>query len=168
MEKKENEVDSQILEGKRILVVDNEREVLNMLAEALAASQVVTVGNVDDARPLISKESFDLVILDTISANGCDLLQDCRANKLPAAMLTSREVEVTRVNEAMKRGAQSFFPKDEIHRLPETVVDLLERLEERKTHWAKLFRRFGTTFRELWRVVREEDNQRPKFPRAYW
>jgi len=158
----------QILEGKRILVVNNEREVLKMMTDALAASEVITAGNVDEARSLIAKEFFNLAILDTVSANGCDLLQDCQANKVPAAMLTPREVEVTRVNEAMKRGARSFFSKDELHRLPETVVDLLERLEGRKAHGTGFFRRLGATFRELWRVIREEDKQRPKFPRNYF
>ncbi|MGO9117829.1 MAG: response regulator [Desulfomonilaceae bacterium] len=158
----------QILEGKRILVVNNEREVLKMMKEALAASEVITAGDVDEARSLIAKEFFNLAILDTVTSNGCDLLQDCQANKVPAAMLTPRKVEVTRVSEAMKRGARSFFPKDEIHRLPETVVDLLERLEKRKTHGTGFFRRLGSAFRELWRFVCEEDKQRPKFPRNYY
>ena len=63
-------MDGQILEGKRILVVDNEREILNMVSQALAASEVVAVGNVDEARPLIARESFDLVILDTAAQMG--------------------------------------------------------------------------------------------------
>ncbi len=158
----------QILEGKRILVVNNEREVLKMMTEALAASEVITAGNVDEARSLIAKEFFNLAILDTVTANGCDLLQDCHAYKVPAAMLTPREVEVTRVSEAMKRGARSFFPKDELHRLQETVVDLLERLEERKTYRAGLFRRLWAAFRKIWLIVREEKDQPPKFPRNYY
>ncbi|MGO9117837.1 MAG: response regulator [Desulfomonilaceae bacterium] len=162
-------MDGQILEGKRILVVDHEREVLNIVAEALVASEVVIVGNAEEARPLIAKEFFNPAILDTVSASGCDLLQDCQANKLPAAMLTSREVEVRRVNEAMKWGAMSFFPKDELDRLPETIAELLERLEKGKTHWTKPFRRLGAAFRKTWLVVMEEIDQHPrKFPSKYY
>lgn len=167
-EKQENEMVGQILEGKRILVVDNEREVLGRVAEALAASVVVTVGNVDEARPLIATESFDLAILDTVGANGCALLKDCHANKLPAAMLTARQIEVTRLNLALKRGAMSFFPKDELQRLPETVAELLERVEKGKTYSAKLFRLLGSVFKELWRAMDEETERDSKLPRVYW
>jgi DNA-binding NtrC family response regulator len=161
-------MEGQILEGKRILVVENEREILNMVSEALAASEVVAVGNVEDARPLIARESFDLAILDTVHSNGCALLEDCHANKLPTAMLTPREVEVGRVNEAMKRGVMSFFPKDDLDRLPETVSDLLAHLGKGTS--TRLSRRIWAAFREIWPIVREEaDRDRSSnLPRVYW
>ncbi len=162
-------MDGQILEGKRILVVDNEREILNILSEALAASEVVVAGNLDEARFLIAEKIFDLAILDAVGVKGCDLLQDCQAHKLPAAMLTPREVEVRSINEAMKRGVMSFFPRDDLHRLPETVADLLEHLEKGRFS-TRFFRRIRAAFREIWRVVCEEaDRDRSsKLPRVYW
>jgi hypothetical protein len=168
--KRENEMNGQILEGKRILVVDHEREILNMVSQALAASEVVGVGNVDEARPLISGESFDLAILDTEGANGCDLLKDCHANKLPAAMLTPREVQVRSINEAMKRGAMSFFPRDEVDRLPETVAELFERVEKGKAYSTRLFRLLASAFREIWRVACEgaDRDRNSRLPRVYW
>lgn len=162
-------MEGQILEGKRILVVDNEREILNMVSQALAASEVVAVGNADEARPLIARESFDLVILDTARANGCALLDDCHANKLPAAMLTPREVEVRRLNEAMKRGAKSFFPRDDVQRLSKSVADLLEHLEK-ETYWTRLSRRIKAGFREIWRIVLQnaDSGRSSNLPRVYW
>ncbi len=156
-----------ILEGKRILVVDSEPEMRDSVAAVLSASEVVTVGKLDEARPLICREFFDLVILDTVSANGCGLLDVCQAKKVPAAMLTAREVEVRRLNTAMKLGAMSFFPRDELSRLPETVADLLERLEKRKTYLSKL-RRLGAAVWEALRVAWEETDQHPKFPWNYY
>ena len=47
---REDEMDGQILEGKRILVVDDEPDVLETVKEILASSQVVTVGSFDEAR----------------------------------------------------------------------------------------------------------------------
>jgi DNA-binding NtrC family response regulator len=165
---KEDEMDGQILEGRRIFILDNEREVVDMVVEAFASSQVVTAGSLDEARPLIAKGSFDLAILDTVAADGCALLKDCHANKLPAAMLTAREVEVKRLNMAMKLGAMSFFPKSDLHHLPETVAELLEGLDKGKTHGTKLFLRFGAAVREVLRVAWEEFDQHPKFPRNYY
>ena len=42
-------MDGQILEGKRILVVDDEPDVLETVKEILASSQVVAVGSFDEA-----------------------------------------------------------------------------------------------------------------------
>ncbi len=159
-----------LLERKRILVVDCEPETLDTVAEVLSASEVVTVGNADEARPLIAKDFFDLAILDTVGANGCDLLRDCHANKLLAALLTARIVEVRRLNMAMKLGAMSFFCKDELHRLPESVAELFERMEKGKPYSTKLFPRIRAAFRGLRRVVCEEaDRDRTsKLPRISW
>lgn len=161
-------MNGRILAGKRILIVDHEPQVRDMVAEALAALEVVAVKSVEDARPLIASESFDLVILDTVDANGCDLLQDCHANRLPTAMLTTSKIEVSRLNEALRRGVMSVFPRDELQRLPETVAELLERLEKGKTYSTKLFRFFGSLFRETWSALCDEGDRLSKFPRVYW
>ena len=84
-------------------------------------------------------------------------------------MLTPREVEVRRLNEAMKRGAMSFFPRDEVHRLPESVADLLKHLEK-GMYSTSLSRRIWASFREIWRIVCEEAerDRSSNLPRVYW
>jgi DNA-binding response OmpR family regulator len=81
-----NEMNGVLMGGKRILLVDHEPQIRDTVAEALAALEVAAVGNVEEDRPLITKESFDLVILDTVGADGRNLLKDCHANKLHAAL----------------------------------------------------------------------------------
>ena len=107
-------MDAQILEGKRILVVDDEPDVLDTVKEVLASSHVVAVGSFDEALALITAESFDLVILDIMGVNGFALLEACRAKKLPAAMLTAHAINVESLNLAVKLGAVSFLPKEEL------------------------------------------------------
>ncbi len=159
-------MDTLILEGKRILVVDDEPDVLDTVKEVLAAAQVVPVGSFNEASALIASESFDLVILDIMGVNGFALLEACRANKLPAAMLTAHAMNVQSLNVAVKLGAVSFLPKEELHRLPELVAEILEGLKQGETHWAKLFNRFGPFFKEklgiLW------DDEESKFPKNYY
>lgn len=159
-------MDGQILQGKRILVVDDESDVLDTVVEVLAASQVVTAESFDEARALIAAESFDLVILDIMGVNGFALLDACRANRLPAAMLTAHAVNVESLNLAVKLGAVSFLPKEEIHRLPELVAEILEGLEQGQTHWAKLFKRLRPFFEEKLGVMWENDKS--KFPPNYY
>ncbi len=156
----------QILEGKRILVVDDEPDVCEVVKEALASSQVVTAGSFDEALPRITSESFDLVILDIMGVNGFALLEACRANKLPAAMLTAHAVNVESLNLAVKLGAVSFLPKEELQRLPELIAEILEGLEQGQTHWAKLFKRLGPFFKEKLGILWEDEKS--KFPKTYY
>ena len=161
-------MDAQILEGKRILVVDDEPDILETVKEVLASSQVVTVGSFEEALAIINAESFDLVILDIMGVNGFALLEACRANKLPAAMLTAHAINVESLNVAIKLGAVSFLPKEELHRLPEIVAEILEDLAQGQTHWAKLFKRLGPFFKEKLGVLWEDDDENRKFPRTYY
>jgi DNA-binding NtrC family response regulator len=162
----EDEMAGQILEGKRILVVDDEPDVCETVKEALASSQVVTAGSFDEALARITSESFDLVILDIMGVNGFALLEACRANKLPAAMLTAHAVNVESLNLAVKLGAVSFLPKEALQRLPELIAEILEGLEQGQTHWAKLFKRLGPFFKEKLGILWEDEKS--KFPKTYY
>ena len=73
-----------------------------------------------------------------MGVNGFALLEKCRARSLPAAMLTAHAVNIESLNVAIKLGAVSFLPKEELYRLPELVAEILEELSQGKTHWAKL------------------------------
>jgi DNA-binding NtrC family response regulator len=156
----------ELLENKKILVVDDEPDVLETVVELLSSSEVITAGNFDDACKLIEAGSFDLVILDIMGVNGFGLLEFCVKNKLPAAMLTAHAVNAESLNEAVELGAVSFLPKEELHRLPELVAEILEGLEQGRTHWEKLFARLETFFKEKLGISWEEEKSR--FPHNYY
>ena len=158
----------EILNGKRILVVDDEPDILDTVSEVLNTSRVVCAGNFEEARELITKESFDLVILDIMGVNGFALLEACRANRLPAAMLTANAINVESLNVAVKLGAVSFLPKEELGRLSEIVAEILEDLAKGQTHWARLFKRLGHFFEERFGVIWEYDEVKDKFPRSFY
>lgn len=155
-----------ILEEKRILVVDDEPDVLETVTDLLESSQVVTAGSFEDARQKIAEESFDLVLLDIMGVNGFALLEACRAAKLPAAMLTAHALNIESLNLAVRLGAVSFLPKEELHRLPELVAEILDGLEQGKTHWKKLFQRLGHFFKERLGILWEDESS--KFPPNYY
>ena len=157
----------EILKGKRLLAVDDEPDVLDIIAEVLYYSEVVTAGSFESARALISQESFDLVILDIMGVNGFALLEACREHKLPAAMLTAHAINVESLNLAIKLGAVSFLPKEELHRLPGLVAEILEEIEQGRSHWEKLFQRLGPFFKEKLGVLWEDIDQ-SKFPPTYY
>lgn len=156
-----------ILEGKKILVVDDEPDVLQTAVEIFDPVPIVTARSFEEGSRLIEGVRFDLVILDIMGVNGFALLEKCRARSLPAAMLTAHAVNIESLNVAIKLGAVSFLPKEELYRLPDLVAEILEELSQGKTHWAKLFRRLGPFFKKklglLW-----EDVEREQKPPLYY
>jgi DNA-binding NtrC family response regulator len=155
-----------ILEGKKILVVDDEPDVLETVIDLFETTQIVTAGSFEDARKKIAQESFDLVILDIMGVNGFDLLKACRAEGMPAAMFIAHSLDIESLNSAVRLGAVSFLPKEELHRLPELVAEILDEMEQGRTHWEKLFQRLGLFFKEKLGISWEDDHS--KFPPNYY
>jgi DNA-binding response OmpR family regulator len=156
-----------VLKGKRILAVDDEPDVLDLIKEQLDDSEVVTAGDFARAKTLIETETFDLIILDIMGVNGFELLKVSKERKLPAAMLTARATTVENVNRSLKLGAVSFLPKEELANLRELVAEILEDLEQGKSHWEKLFQRLGPLFKEKFGII-WDDLDKPPHPPFYY
>lgn len=135
-------------ETKRILAVDDEPDIIEVIQEQLEDHRVVPATNFDTAHKLIITEQFDLAILDIMGVNGFALLDTCCVRKLPAAMLTAHALNIASINLAMKLGAVSFLPKDELVSINQYVAEIFECLAKGKTHWAKLFQKLEPVFRE--------------------
>ncbi|MBI4965983.1 MAG: response regulator [Desulfomonile tiedjei] len=159
-------INESVLKGKRILAVDDEPDVLEVIKEQLSGIEVMTADTFDRAQRLIDSQRFDLVILDIMGVNGFDLLKSCRDRKMPAAMLTARAVNVESVNRSLKLGAVSFLPKEELPTLRELVAEILEDLERGESHWKRLFDRLGPMFKEKFGII-WEDLEKPGPPIYY-
>lgn len=159
--------DLDILKGKTILAIDDEPDVLEVVKEQLDTSDVVTATDYEGAKKLIEGRQFDLVILDIMGVNGFELLELCTARGLPAAMMTARATDIRSINRSMKLGAVSFLPKEELGALDELTAEILQGLEEGKSHWHKLFKRLGPLFKERFGIV-WEDIEKPARPRIPW
>ncbi len=155
--------DQTFLDNKRLLAVDDEEDVLEIIKEALPSSIVITARDFDSALKLIKEEVFDLAILDIMGVNGFELLKACRERHLPAAMLTARAIDVESINRAIREGAVSFLPKEEMGRLPELVAEILSELEQGRPHWHKLFQRLGSYFKNKLGVT-WKDLEKPHYP----
>ena len=57
-----------ILKGKRILIVDDEPDVLDSLIELLDMCKIDTASSFEDGKRLLKNQSYDLAILDIM---GC-------------------------------------------------------------------------------------------------
>ncbi len=160
-------VTSDILVGKRILAVDDEPEILEVIGESLEQCDLVTAASFEEAEKEIANSEFDLVILDIMGVRGFDLLKKCAERNMPAAMLTAHAIDVESLNKSLRLGAVSFLPKDELVRLSELVTEILEGLEAGKSHWSKLFERLGPFFKDRLGVV-WEDLEKPPYPKHFY
>ena len=84
---------SSILNGKRILLVDDEPDILTIVEEeildACPDSKIDKAMNYEDASGFLKVENYDLVILDIMGVRGFDLLELAVARKFRVAMLTA-------------------------------------------------------------------------------
>jgi CheY-like chemotaxis protein len=139
-----------ILRGKRILAVDDEKDVLDLIQEQLVSCEVTTATDFVTAKESMEKKDFDLVILDIMGVSGFDLLDIARQKKLPAVMLTAHAMTPESLQSAIDKGAVSFLPKEELSRLTELIAEILGELALQRMHWPKLRERLGHKFGDLW------------------
>jgi len=129
------------LEGKTILAVDDEPDVLDTLADLLEMSQVVTKTNYDEAVVYLNNNIPDLAILDIMGVNGFELLKRCVAKKIDTVMLTAHAFSIESLKKSLDLGARAYLPKEKMA----DVVSFLEDVTtmEHKENWQRLFNRLG-------------------------
>jgi CheY-like chemotaxis protein len=125
------------LYGKRILLVDDEPDVLDTLEELLPMCKTVRAGNFAEAKDLLESEHFDLAILDIMGVDGYDLLEISNRNSITAVMLTAKALSPGHVKKSYKGGAAFYVPKEEMSRLEGYLEEILEDLEKGKSPWRR-------------------------------
>ncbi len=135
-----------ILKGKNILVVDDERDILETLEEVLDGCEVDTAVDFESARDLLKNNNYDAVILDIMGVRGFDLLDIAVAGKTPALMLTAHGMTVDNLVGSIKLGAKSYIPKDKISEIDIYLREVLLAKEEGKDKSGNWFARLETFF----------------------
>jgi DNA-binding NtrC family response regulator len=105
---------TEALNGKKILIVDDEPDVLETLCELLDMCVIDYARNFETAERLLKENSYDAAILDIMGVNGYDLLQMARVRDVPALMLTAHALSPDHLVKSMKGGAFAYIPKAEM------------------------------------------------------
>ena len=109
-----------ILNGKRILAVDDEPDVLHLLEEEiLEACPNCTFEKATDyetASRLIETGNYDAVILDIMGVRGFDLLKLAAARGYKVVMLTAQALSLESLDRSIELRANAFLPKDQARR----------------------------------------------------
>ena len=124
-----------LLDGKKILVVDDEPDVLESLEELLSMCEVVKAQNFEDARDLIEQQPFDLVILDIMGVSGYDLLQRATVKNMTTVMLTAHALTPENIVKSYREGAAYFLPKEEMVNITSFLEEVLDAKQKGKSTW---------------------------------
>ncbi|MFH1117266.1 MAG: response regulator [Pseudomonadota bacterium] len=151
---------SVLLKGKRILAVDDEWDVLDILQDELEESQVHVgrASTYEEAVEKMAATAYDLVILDIMGVRGLELLEYAAAGKIPVVMLTAHALSPEKLKESIELGARAFLPKDQLGRITPFLEDVLTL--SYGSAWKSLFVRlsgaFAKRFAPGWRRSEKE------------
>jgi len=132
-----------LLEGKRILIVDDEPDVLEVLEDLLSMCRITKAANFEAARDLLENQYFDLAILDIMGVNGYELLDICSQKKVIAVMLTAYAMTPEDIKKSYQEGAASFVPKEKMADIDVFLSDIFEARQKGKSLWWRWFDRLA-------------------------
>ena len=137
-----------ILKGKRVLIVDDEPDILSTLREILDECSLSTANDFAQAENLLAEQSFDAAILDIMGVNGYDLLKITTEKGIPTLMLTANALSPTDLVKSVQGGAQAYLPKDKISEIETFLGDIFETQESEGNKSRKWFARLEPFFKE--------------------
>lgn len=137
-----------LLEGKKVLIVDDEPDVLETLEESLSMCQVSKASSFSQAKELLENQHFDFAILDIMGVNGYKLLEIAHSKKVIPVMLTGNALNPENVLRSQREGAASYVPKARMNEIEEVLKDILDSRAEGKSPWYRWRQRFGSYFKQ--------------------
>ena len=135
-----------ILKGKLVLIVDDEKDILDLLTELLGMCRIDTASSFEQGKELLESYQYDIAVLDIMGVKGYDLLKIANERSIPALMLTAHALTKEDLKKSAEEGASYYVPKDEINNIDIFVADVLEAKEKDKNPWVRWFERLGGFF----------------------
>jgi DNA-binding NtrC family response regulator len=137
-----------VLDGKRILAVDDEPDVLKVLEEEILDScpscTFDKATNFEDASKLISTKHYDVVVLDIMGVRGFDLLDMAVKKDMKVAMLTAHALSPEALKKSYDMKARAYLPKDKLGEVVPFLEDVLT--TDFHSGWTKLFEKLHDFF----------------------
>ena len=151
-----------LLKNKVVLIVDDEPDVLEALAEQLDMCRVDKALDFHTAVQLLASYTYDIVILDIMGVDGFALLKNAVSRGFPTVMLTAHALTTESLKRSIKMGAVSFLPKEKMAEIESFLEDVV--LGGGKSVWEKLFERLGAYFN---RIFGSDWKERDAFFKAF-
>jgi DNA-binding response OmpR family regulator len=139
-----------ILNHKKLLVVDDELDILDVVREEICQScpeaKVDTASNYENAAEALKSKDYDLVILDIMGVRGFDLLEIAVTRKFKVAMLTAHALNPESLKKSHDLGAMAYLPKDKLGELIPFLEDILQ--HDYESGWQRLMEKLDAYYTE--------------------
>ncbi len=137
-----------ILNGKKILAVDDEPDVLKVLEEeimdACPTCTFETATTFESAAKLLESKSYDVVVLDIMGVRGFDLLDIAVKKDFKVAMLTAHALTPEALERSYKMKARAYLPKEQLGEVVPFLEDVLK--YDYETGWSNLYSKLHAFF----------------------
>jgi len=141
-----------ILDGKRILAVDDEPDVLDVLEEeireACTGCHLDRATSYKEASELMVSWTYDLVILDIMGVQGFDLLKLASNFPFPVVMLTAHALSPETLKLSIEMGARAYLPKEKLGQIVPFLEDVIK--YEYGPVWRRLLKQLEGFFNARW------------------
>ncbi|PKN30162.1 MAG: response regulator [Deltaproteobacteria bacterium HGW-Deltaproteobacteria-21] len=139
---------TRLLNYSRILVVDDEPDVLDTMESLLNMCEVVKARTFEEGKNLLEIQHFDIAILDIMGVDGYGLLEIAiRKNVIPI-MLTAHALSPEDTIKSYNKGAAYYVPKEKMGEITTYLEDVLEAKEKGKNLWSRWLNRFASYYDE--------------------
>lgn len=150
----------ELIDGQRILIVDDEPDILKTLEELLPMCDLTMASTFEEGREYLECREFDLAILDIMGVDGYLLLEIAGEKGVIPVMLTAHALSPEHTIKSYKEGAASYIPKEKMAQIRVFLNDIMEAKERGKNFWWRWLDRLGPfydqTFGSEWRKKDEE------------
>jgi DNA-binding response OmpR family regulator len=137
-----------ILDGKKVLAVDDEPDVLTVLEEeimeACPSCKFDKATSYESAVKMLESNNYDVVILDIMGVRGFDLLDLAVRRNLRVAMLTAHALSPEALKRSFEMMARAYLPKEKLGEVVPFLEDVLK--YDYKTGWKRLFEKLHGFF----------------------
>jgi CheY-like chemotaxis protein len=137
-----------ILDGKSILAVDDEPDVLKILEEEILPicpnCKLDKAAAYETAAERLGSMDYDVVILDIMGVRGFDLLDLAVKKKLRVAMLTAHALSPEALKKSIELGARAYLPKEKLGEIIPFLEDILT--YEYAPGWKRLYDKLKVFF----------------------
>lgn len=152
-----------ILNGKKVLAVDDEPDVLEVLEEEILGyapnCKIEKAITYQEATKMLESQSYDVVVLDIMGVRGFDLLDQAVKRNFPTAMLTAHSLNPESLKRSIEMGACAYLPKEKLEEIVPFLEDILESADGLSA-WGRLMNKlegyFTSRWGELWKKSEEK------------
>ncbi len=136
------------LNGKRILAVDDEPDILEVLEDEIMGTcpkcKLDKATSHETTVRLLQSQNYDLLILDIMGVQGYDLLELAVKRGLPVVMLTAHALSPEALKRCIDMGARAYLPKEKLGEIISFLEDVLA--YDNVPGWRRLYERLKKYF----------------------